>query len=234
MTKKPMEPVDPPVREFSERTHGALVGPAVGLDPKSLTDCLPEALRGHPGLPAFIQAVLDLAANVGSLADDWPAVPGGPMRDSLLEVEDAAHRMQNALQPLAYCTEVFEKLNGDFGYLHLRAHEIGTATQGRPVVPALPADVPRLPYLLTRIHEDLQSLRVACSYSANMTRPDKNAPKDLERILVEGVARLFLKHFGNRPPKRGKFADALIPHIAESMGLEIGHHVIGEVVSKMT
>ena len=222
-------------RTFHSRTEQwVVVEPGAGLDIAQLAECLPGHLQGHQGVPSFVRSVSEWAGLVGSLVKDWPAVTGKDMREGLRRVEDLAYEMQTAMQPLAQGSEMFKTLNVDFKYLHLRAHEVGGMTEGRPVVPALPADVPLLPELLTRLHEDLESLRVACSHLAGKIRPDQNPTKCLERMLVEGVARSYLEHFGERPPKRGNFADALIPHIAGAIGMDIGHRVVGEVVSKMT
>lgn len=229
---------------FKGRTHagkfsaavevGRIVAAVPGIDRARLCEALPQALRKHANVGAFLDAVECCAAHVADMAADVTGVTPATLRDELVGVETAAHAMQNALQPLAHASAAFETLSVQFAYLALRAHERGAPTAGRPVVPALPAEVPELPVLLARIHADLQTLRDACEYTADrIANPLRSTPKYYERWVVELIALEYRHHFGKLPPKRGLFADALIEHVAQAMGMTIGHYVVGEVVAAM-
>ena len=219
-------------RNFRRDDCGALIEPVPGLPVTYVHDLLPDSLRAHPAAVAFVEGVIEHAADVAAqeAADITPAATQARLR----EVDLAAHKMQHELHPLAGASATFAALDAQFLYLRMRAREGAAAPQeGRPEVPGLPADVPDLPALLERIDGDLQALRIACCYTAERITPKRSTPKDRERGLVRGIACLFRHHFGELPPKRGWFAEVFIATVADQLKLVVGHHVVGEVVGEL-
>lgn len=219
--------------KFIERDSGGFVEPVPGLEPEAMKRYLPARLQAHPRCAEFLARLSDLAAVVKDMADDSPVLTHAELREQLHAVDDGAHRMQHALQPLASASEAFEALNTQFGYLAMRARERDMPTAGRPVVPALAPDVLDLPDLLKRISTDLQTLRTACAYTTKRIQPVRSAPRAHERWLARATVELFRDCFGKLPPQRSWFADEFMAEIGERMGMPIGHRVVGEVVRAM-
>jgi hypothetical protein len=167
---------------------------------------------------------------VAHLAADARSITVAEAKQGLEATALAAHAMQHALRPFEDGSDLFEALDVQFRYLRARANEVDAPKEGRPMVPELARQLPPLAQLLTRMAEDLRTLRTACEYSAEKFLPRKGIAKERERMLVRWIAEAHRTCFGELPPVRGWFADAFFEYIGDAISLRIGHRVVGEVV----
>lgn len=226
---------------FGSVAAGGLVEPVEGTEPQSLRELLtgahgmPKRLQGHVGLDSFLRAVADLCALHASMHDDEPDTTAAGRRDALVALEAAAHRMQNGLAPLRQGSdtpEVFEALEPMYRYLAQRARD--PQSEGRPVVPAIPATVPaKLAELLTLIDDGLAALRATCGHVASKIQPRASVEKDRERALARDVALAHESAFGELPPAGGWFRD-FMAELGERMKCgRIGHKVVKQAVESL-
>ncbi len=119
-------------------------------------------------------------------------------------------------------------------YLLLRANEYGSNQEGRPKVPQLPSNADSFAALLERTASDLESLELICKHmQSKLVELPSSMPKYRERRLIRTCAVLFRNFFGRLPPKRGWFGDQFMPYVGECIGFEIGHRIVGEIVSEL-
>ncbi len=220
--------------KFTRKTHGGIVEPVPGIDADALRLFLPVRLRQHPMAATFLAATVEHVEAYASMgADDAKETPKDT-RDTLAAVERAAHSLQHALAPLSGASDAFDALEVQFRYLRIRAQEVNMPTEGRPVVPALPRDLPALHGLLQRMADDLSTLRTVCGYTTAHITPQRNVSKDRERMLVRWIAESHLQCFDALPPKRSWFANDLCAYIGTTVGADLGHRVVGEAVDSLT
>lgn len=206
----------------------------VGLTVDALRLQLPMDDRNRPEASACLGAVLECVEAYFARASSEHDVPSGQVRYDLLSASHAAAEMQEALAPLADTSAVYDALDLRCRHLVLRARQQEEPAATRPAVPALANDAPpNLADLLTRIHADLQALRTATEYAVGRISSPRSSPKDRERALVKAIALSYRNHFGALPPQRSWFADALMAHIGDCLGVDIGHRIVGEVVAGM-
>lgn len=212
---------------------GELVAVRPSLRVENLSLYLRKTLRGRPEAKAFLANVGDIAEALAPEDADKFCLTPGAMRGSLLAIELAAHTMQSALLPLADGGQTFSVLDSHFGYLLIRARDAGAPAGDRANVPTLPEHSLDLTLLLTRIHSDLQTLRVGCVYASGKLLPTRNISKDREAMVATDIAMAYQAHFGEAPPQRGWFAP-FVEYVGAEIGLKVGHAIVGTTVANMT
>jgi hypothetical protein len=189
------------------------------LKDEALRLLLPERLRGHRAAPDFLLDVVDACVEVSESLLSHDGHRPERTRDELLDVCSAASATLSALQALSDGSDAFEVLAGHAEHLRQRTEP-----------PMLPAELPELPVLLTRIRDDLRVLRQATKHAADRCALDRNAPKGAERVLVRMIVASFAMHFEEPPPQRGWFADDLCKYLGDALGIVVGWRAVGEVV----
>ena len=224
---------------FGKQECGRLVEYPAGIDAKSvLARCkIPPRVSAAPVFEPWLEMVEESAALVSDMARDTPTVTAGVQREWLEGLADAAHRMRNALAPLESGGErdsLTEILRGVGDYLLWRARDGIGARPRRPVVPRLRSDAPDVSTLLDRMAKDLVALQQICAHlQGAFDELPSSSPKHHERDLIAQCALSYRQLFGQLPPKRGWFGDEFMPYIGECVGMDIGHRIVGEVVSDL-
>jgi hypothetical protein len=218
-------------RNFGSIKIGGIVEPVAELTDDALRNLLPLAKRDLPTSSSFIAAVQGIAATWAEVASDFPQTTPDTIKRELEKIEALAHRMSNALAPLADGSELFENLETGAMYLFMRNNEVSSDTAGRPVVPSLSTDATNLAALLQRISGDLEALRAACNHTAKKITPRRSQEKWLERKVVELVVTAYQKAFDELPPLSDWFLEEFMQFIGGRMKLSIGKTVVTDVVN---
>jgi hypothetical protein len=218
-------------RNFGSIKIGGIVEPVAELTDDALRNLLPLAKRDLPTSSSFIEGVQAIAATWADIAADSPEKTPDTIKRELKRIEGVAHRMSNALAPLADGSELFENLETGAMYLFMRNNETSSDTAGRPVVPSLSTNTTNLAALLQRISGDLEALRTACTHTAQKIKPKRSTEKSTERNVVELVVKAYEGAFGELPPLSDWFTDDLVAFVGQRMGLSIGKTVVTEVVN---
>lgn len=178
-----------------------------------------QAAEFLKGCATSAQIVSEDSARHGSTAGD--------VRTALVGLEGAAHRMQNALQPLAGDgSAAFYALESSFDVLRLVP----------PDGVELPDGTPELGDLLARLWADLEALRIGADFANQKKSPIRPATKGGEqaRVLVRLAAQSFARVAGKLPPghKDAWFAD-FMSVLAAAVNLECGHRIVSGVVGDL-
>ncbi len=139
----------------------------------------------------------------------------------------AAHRMQNAMHPLAGDDQAsFYVLEASFDVLR---HDLVAGVE-------LPEETPELGELLSRLWRDLEAVRIGAEHAALKKRVDKQrtAETDRARVLVRLIAECFERVAGKLPPghKEAWFAH-FMKVIGDELQIECGHVVVAAVIREL-
>lgn len=225
--------------QFGRRSTGRMLEYPAGLDAATVRArcALPSSIEGAPSFEAWLRQVEEAAGMVREMVQDQPVETLGVQAQWLDELGQAAHRMRNALAVLSASGDraaLFELLQPLGDYVLWRARDGIGAVAGRPSVPVVDTDAANFAHLMTRMVADLQALRaIADHLGAKLTDLPSSMPKHHQRQLVKWCALSFQAAFGRLPPKRGWFGDAFMPYVGECIGLQIGHRIVGEVVTAL-
>lgn len=139
----------------------------------------------------------------------------------------AAHRMQNAVHPLA---------GDDQASFHVLESSLDVLRHGLVAGIELPEETPELGELLSRLWRDLEAVRMGAEHAAQKRRVDKQgtAEADRARVLVRLVAQCFERVAGKLPPghKEAWFAD-FMKVIGDELQIECGHRVVAGVIGDL-
>lgn len=234
-TESPISPM-----RFCKPQIGSLVEPVPGLDQKTvLFRCsgIPSEFAERPELAKWLAAVEEVAELENEMARGAPAVTVGLQSEWLAGLTDATRRMRSALGMLKVGADresLADLLQPDGDYLLRRANECSSTQEGRPRVPHVPGGAIDFAALLERMANDLEALELICKHTqGKLVGLPSSLPKYRERRLIKNCAVLFRNFFGRLPPKRGWFGDEFMPYVGECIGFDIGHRIVGEVVSEL-
>ena len=221
---------------FVATVHDAIKRESTGELSSALTRLVndaqsPNSLLTHPQIKSFCITVSHAAQ---SAREGVGASTPGQIKTGIVEIDVAARQFEYALK--VHSTAAIEVLSSHFDYLVMRNNETNPVVVGRPEVPQLPHDTPRLEALIERIRSDIEALKIGCDYAASRIKPDANArlEKDTARELTRQVAAAFHSSFGTYPPGRSWFGNDFMPTVGLEIGLVIGQQVVGDVVKELS
>lgn len=225
--------------QFGERSTGRMLEYPTGLDAATVRArcALPQSIEGAQWFGDWLRQVEEAAGIVREMVRDEPVETLGMQAQWLDELGQAAHRMRNALAVLSAGNDrsaLFDLLQPLGDYVLWRARDGIGAAAGRPKVPAVRTDAGDFEHLMNRMVADLEALRAIADHQrSKLTDLPSSMPKHRERQLVRWCALAFKTACGRLPPKRGWFGDAFMPYVGECIGLDVGHRIVGEVVTAL-
>lgn len=215
---------------------------APGATPYKVTQWLPTKIRRHVNAQSFASACYSHARTVATLARHMQQDPPGQVRDALLHVERCTVQLQDAITQLAG-TDAHRAVAVTVDELRVFA---GARESGEPIFTSiselgfrglpdllgrLERDLQGLAELTASVRKDVHQLALLLQDAADEIQTNRNPTRRLESLLVSLIVESYIAHFGEKPTKRGWFADILCARVGKAIGLTIGHTLVGDMVA---
>jgi hypothetical protein len=208
--------------------------PVGTLTYQQLVLLVPEKLRKTSEAVAFVEEAVNVANYFADVGESLHPPSHVAAKTALQDTETAAQKMQSAMAPFIGETDAYGLMSWCCGSRFAVELEAGSSLVNLSNCPPLNTTAPNLQELLTRLWVDLETLRIACGHTAGKIEAKQRPPvKEFERLMIQDIAQAYLNAFGKLPPQRGWFGNDFMPFLGKTMGLEIGHKIVGEVVSSM-
>lgn len=188
-----------------------------GSQRRALKFKMPIELRApehNDQIERFLSQVADAAKEAAHMiTEETPA----SILKIIEEMETAAKKLQQAMQPLSGESDAFDVLESHFNYFTFKE---------------LPDGSPPLSDLMESLYIDLSSVRKGCKYAASKITPDRSIQpkKSAARFMTEKVTRSYIGEFGCKPPQASWFAQ-FMKIAGKYAGVACGSGVVSEVVS---
>jgi hypothetical protein len=219
-----------PISEDDIKKHA----PVGTLTCEQLVLTVPVALRGKPETIAFVEESVNVANYFADVGKSLYPPSRVAAKIALQDTEIAAKKMQSAMAPFIGETEGLDLVDWCCGSQFSVKLKAGSSRVNWSNCPPLNTTAPNLTKLLTRLWVDLETLRVTCGHTAGKIESKQYPPvKKFERLMIQDIAQAHFNAFGELPPKRSWFGNHFMPLVGDTMGLEIGHKIVGEVISAM-